>query len=200
MTKMFDVQNSAAFRRLRETEQVSRAMFLNQPLFLPGILQEPAYAQAMISGIAGLPADDAEVVERVRVRHDRHSAFLKRLDEPDAPRLQVVLDESVLHRAPAGSGAMRAQLEHLIEISQRPTVQLGIVPLDHGPHPGLAGSFEVHDTADGSIVFFEGAEGDRILADDPDRIGLYRDLAGALMALAASGEQARTLMGGLISR
>ena len=200
MTTMFDVRNSAAFRRLRETELVARAMFLNQPLFLPGILQEPGYAQAMIAGISGLPADDAEVVERVQVRRDRHTAFLKRLDEPDPPRVRVVLDESVLHRAPAGSGAMRAQLEHLIEISQRPTVELGILPLDHGPHPGLAGSFEVHDTAGDSLLFFEGAEGDRILDDDPARIGLYRDLAGALMARATSGDPARALMGGLISR
>lgn len=200
MTTMFDVRNSAAFRRLRETELVARAMFLNQPLFLPGILQEPEYAQAMISGISGLPADDPEVIERVQVRRDRHAAFLKRLDEPEPPQVRVVLDESVLHRAPGGPGAMRAQIEHLIEISQRPSVELGILPLDRGPHQGLAGSFEVHDSADDSLVFFEGAEGDRILADDPQRIALYRDLAGALMAVAASGDQARALMSGLISR
>lgn len=199
MTKMFDVGNSGAFRRLRDTERVARSIFHNAPLYVPGILQEPAYAQELICGISGLAATDAEAVERVRVRDERAAAFLARLRGDSAPRLHVVLDESVLRRAPIGSGPMRRQIEHLIEVSQLPSVRLGVIPLERGPHQGLAGSFEVYDTADGSLVFFEGAEGDRILEGDADRTALYRDLAVSLMDIAASGEEARTLMTKLIS-
>ncbi|MCU7727780.1 DUF5753 domain-containing protein [Actinoplanes sp. KI2] len=199
MTKMFDVRNSVEFRRLRDTERVAHSIFLNQPNFIPGVLQDPAYAQEMISRISGLPAGDAEVAERVQVREERHRAFLERLSGDDAPQVHVVLDESVLRRTHTGSDTMRKQIEHLIEVSRRPTVKLGILALDHGPHQGLAGSFEVHDTADTSLVFFEGAEGDRILEGDDDRIGLYRALVGSLMDIAASGEDARTLMAKLVN-
>jgi hypothetical protein len=197
---MFDPRNSAEFRRLRDTERVARSIFLNQPLFIPGILQQPEFAQEMITGISGLPADDPEVAERVRVRNERHSAFLERLKGDDAPEVHVVLDESVLRRrSRVGADTMRKQIEHLIEVSREPTVRFGIVPLDHGPHPGLAGSFEVHDTTDTSLVFFEGAEGDRILEGDTERIALYREMVSSLLQIAASGEDARTLMGKLVS-
>lgn len=200
MTKMFDVRNSGSFRRLRDTEKVATSIFFNQPLHIPGILQEPAYAQEAIAGIAGLPADDPEVVERVQVRNERHAEFLKRLQGENAPQVHVVLDEGVLRRAAAGSAAMRTQIEHLIEVSRKPTVQIGIIPLAHGVHPGMAGPFEVYDTADHSLVFVESAEGDAIVDGDPERISLYRDLVGTLMSKAASGEEARALMSELAGR
>ena len=198
MTTMFDVRNSVAFERLRDMEKHARSFFVNAPLHVPGLLQVPAYAQEMICGISGLPATNAEAVERIDVRNARHAAFLERLQGDDAPQMHAVLDESVLRRSPVGSGAMRQQIEHLIEVSRRPTVHLGIIPFEHGPHQGLAGSFEVLDNADGSLLFFEGAEGDRMIDDDLGRIALYRDLVGVLMGIAASGEDARTLMAKLI--
>ncbi|WP_344935921.1 DUF5753 domain-containing protein [Actinoplanes nipponensis] len=199
MTKMFDVRNSDAFRRLRETEKVAGSIFYNAPLYVPGVFQEPAYAQDLICGISGLDPADAEAVERRDVRDERHGAFLERLRSDDPPQVHVVLDESVLRRAPAGSAAMRHQIEHLIEVSHLPTVRIGVIPLEHGPHRGLAGTYELYDAADGSLVFFEGAEGDRILDGDRDRIALYRELTNSLMDAAASGEEARTLMAKLIS-
>jgi hypothetical protein len=199
MTKMFDVRNADAFRRLREAEKIARNVFLNQLRFVPGIFQVPAYAREVISGILGLAADDAEVVERMRIREERHSAFLERLQQAGAPEVHVVLDEAVLRRTPVGSSTMRQQIEHLIEISRRPTVRIGIMPLDHGPHQGLIGSFEGYDTEQGSLVFFEGADDDRVL-EDAARVAGYRDLAGSLMSSATSGEDARVLMSKLIHR
>jgi hypothetical protein len=199
MTKMFDVPNSRAFRRLQDTEKVARSSFYNAVLHVPGVLQVPAYAQEMIHGISGLPADNPEAVGRIAVRNARHTAFVARLQGDDAPQVHVVIDESVLRRAPAGSATMRRQIEHLIEVSRKPTVRLGIIPVDHGPHLGLAGSFEVHDAEQGSLVFFEGADGDQVLDEDADRIGLYRSLVESLMGIAAVGDEARTVMSKLIN-
>ena len=198
MTKMFDVRNSDAFGRLRDTEKVAQSIFFNAPLYVPGLLQEPAYAQEMICGISGLPAEDPEAVERIAVRNARHTALVERLQGDNAPQVYAVIDESVLRRARIGSDTMRRQIEHLIEISRQPTVHIGIIPVDRGPHPGLAGSYEVHDGANGGLLFVEGADGDRILDDDPERIALYRDLVGSLMGTAAADEEARTLMGKLV--
>lgn len=200
MTKMFDVGDSDEFRRLRDVESVAHSIFFNHPLFVPGVLQEPAYAQEVVAGFSPLPVGDAELAERLRVREERHLAFLERLQGDDPPQVHVALDESVLRRASVGSEAMRMQIEHLIAISRNnPTVHLGILLLEHGQHPGLRGSFEVHDTADTSLVFLEGADGDRIVEGDADRISFYRDLVGSLMRRAVTGEEARTLMSKLVS-
>lgn len=199
MTKMLDVRLSDAFRRYQVTEKVARTIFFNACLHLPGVLQQPGYAEDMILGITSLPAGDAEAVERVHVRNKRHAAFLERLDGDDAPEVHVVIDESVLHRAPAGSAAMRAQIEHLIGISRKPTVEIGVIPLSHGPHPGLIGSFDVLDTTDGGLVFFEGAHGDEI-ADDADEVAFYRARAQSLMKMAKTGDDARKLLSNLLDR
>jgi hypothetical protein len=198
MTKMLDVRLSDAFRRLQDTEKIARSIFYNAPLYVPGLLQEPGYAQELILGITGLPAGDAEAVERVGVRNERHAAFLKRLDGDDAPEVHAVIDESVLHRATAGSGVMRAQIEHLIKLSRKPSVRIGVIPLAHGPHPGLIGSFEVYDAADGSLAFFEGAHGDAVAAD-ADEIAFYRARTNSLMKIAESGDDARKLLNSLIN-
>jgi len=199
MTKIFNVGSSVAFRELRDMERRARRIFFNSPLYVPGLFQEPAYAEEMICGISGLSAADPEAVERVKVRNDRHTAFLERLQGDDAPQVHAVLDESVLRRAPIGSRTMRNQIEHLIEISRKPTVNICVIPLDYGPHQGLAGSFEVHEAADSSLAFFEGGDGDHIVDDDLDRIALYRDLAISLTDIAASGEEARTIISKIIS-
>jgi hypothetical protein len=194
--KTFAVADSDAFQRLREKERTARDIFWNQPLHIPGPFQEPAYAEVLISGILGLPAGHAEVSERLRIRNQRHTALLARLQGDDAPRVHAVIDESALRRSPAGSDATRRQIEHLIEISQRPTVRIGVMPLDRGPHRGLLGSFLILD----DVAFAEGAMGDQIIEGDADRVASYRDLVSSLMDEAATGEDARTLMGKLIGR
>lgn len=52
------------------------------------------------------------------------------LNREDAPQLWAVVDESVLLRVLGSREVMRAQLEHLIEMAQRPHVVVQIVPLD----------------------------------------------------------------------
>lgn len=193
--KVDDLHDSDAFRRLRDVEKVARRIFYNSPDYVPGPLQLPAFARETLLGISGLPASAGEVAELVRVRTERHAALLSRVDGEDAPEVQVVLDEAVLRRAPGGSATMRQQIEHLIEISRKPTVRIGVILLEHGPHPGLAGSFEIHD----GVVFIEGADGDRILESDSAWTGIFQDRAADLMTMAAWGDEARNLMAKLIS-
>jgi hypothetical protein len=198
MGKMLDVRLSDAFRRLQEAEKIARSIFYNSPLHVPGPLQVPGYAEEMITGVTLLPAGDAEAKERVDVRNQRHAALLERLDGDDAPEVHAVIDESVLRRARPGSEVMRTQIEHLIEVSRKPSVQIGVIPLAHGPHPGLIGSFEVHAGTDGALVFFEGAHGDE-LADDADQVTFYRARVDSLIQIAKSGDDARKLLSGIIN-
>ncbi|WP_133872752.1 DUF5753 domain-containing protein [Paractinoplanes brasiliensis] len=198
MTKMFDnLHDSEAFRRLRDAERVARTVFYNAPYLVPGVLQVPAYAEESFLGISGLAASDERATDRVRLRNERHAAFIKRLESHDAPQVNVVIDESVLRRMRAGSDATRKQIEHLIELSRKPNVRIGVVPFELGAHPGLAGNFEVHDSVDGSLAFSEGPFGDDI-EDDDERIDAYRQKVGALMSVAVTGDDARALMAKLI--
>jgi hypothetical protein len=163
-------------------------------MYVPGLLQVPAYSLEVICGMQGLAADDPEAAALEAIRDKRRTTFAERLSGAEAPHITAVIDESVLQRAVAGSAAAHQQVRHLHEMSMLETVHLGIIPTSHGPHPGLVGGFEVHVAPDSAIVFFEDAEGDRILDDDRPRIQLYRETVEALMTVAASGDDARALL------
>ncbi|MGH3699033.1 MAG: Scr1 family TA system antitoxin-like transcriptional regulator [Pseudonocardiaceae bacterium] len=59
--------------------------------------------------------------------------------------------------SPIGSSAtMRAQLEHLIAMSERDNMEVLVLPTDLGLHDGLAGPFTLLDfTAAQSIVYVD---------------------------------------------
>src|SRR5699024_4020750 len=66
-----------------------------------------------------------EVEQRVAMRM-RRQQLLRR---PDAPKLWVVMDESVLHRPVGGPAVQRGQIEHLLDVTaDLPNISLQVVP------------------------------------------------------------------------
>jgi hypothetical protein len=187
------VRGQAAFELVMKLEQEATRSFLNQPLFLPGLLQVAAYAAGMIGGIAGLQSGDPALTARVNVRMHRAEAYAKRLQATQPPHLWAVIDEAVLRHAVGGPTVMREQLDHLIAMSELKTVHLGIIPLSRGAHPGLGGSFEVHEAADGeAAVFFEGPNDELVI--EQSLVQHYRETAESLYASAVSGAKARDML------
>jgi hypothetical protein len=192
---MSDARGPAAFDQLLTLEQEAVQIFLNQPLFVPGLLQVPGYAAEMIGRIRGLDPEDTELTERVNLRMQRAEAFEKRLTSASPPNMWAAIDESVLRRLTGGPAVMREQLDRLLRMSKLDTVRLGILPLSDGAHAGLGGSFEVHELASGEAsVFFEAAYTDELVGTDQDLARRCRRKVERLVASAVSGEQARALL------
>jgi len=120
--------------------------------FIPGLLQTPDYARAVIrlahTGIEGIQ-------RRVELRMRRQ----RLLTRDDPPMLWAVIDESVLRRSVCDDpDVLRGQLTHLLEVNERPNVSLQVVPLRRGGHAAAGGSFTLlrfahHDVPD--VVYLE---------------------------------------------
>ncbi|MFI0356886.1 Scr1 family TA system antitoxin-like transcriptional regulator [Actinomadura sp. 9N407] len=124
-----------------EPEAISVRSF--QPLVVPGLVQTPDYARALLNG------NEAAVEARIA----RQSLLVR--EEPPPPSLMYVLDESVLHRDIGGPDVMRAQLEHLAAVASH-QVRIQIVPsVNHG---GLTGAFFVGTLAGGIELAYRDAE------------------------------------------
>jgi hypothetical protein len=106
-------------------------------LNLPGLLQTEDYVRAMLAG--GRPRRTQEqVANDVQVRLIRQ----QRLENPEnSLDLVVVLDEVSLRREVGGVEVMRAQLRHLVQVTELPTVSLQVLPLDAGTHSSMNGAF-----------------------------------------------------------
>lgn len=106
--------------------------------FVPGLLQTPEYARAVILlGHAG--ANREEIDRRVELRTHRQQI----LSRPRPPHLWAVIDEAVLRRPIGGPSVMRGQLEALIEAARRPNVQLQVMPFHRGGHAAAGGPFAI---------------------------------------------------------
>ena len=106
--------------------------------FVPGLLQTPEYARAVIRR-GHLAAPEDEIARRVSLRMKRQQI----LSRPDGPKLWAVVDETALRRRLGGPGVMEAQLERLIELAGQPNIALYVVPLGSGYHGAAAGSFSI---------------------------------------------------------
>lgn len=93
---------------------------------IPGLLQTAAYAETLINFWREELSEEIRVT-RVEVRPMRRRQVL---DQDDPPALLVVLDESAIHRKVGGQQVMADQLDELIELSNRPNIEIRIIPLD----------------------------------------------------------------------
>src|SRR5262249_51095881 len=59
--------------------------------------------------------------------------------------MTAVIEEWVLRRPIGGPTVMREQLQRLVELGSRPSIEMRILPLSVGPHAGHAGSFIVFE-------------------------------------------------------
>ncbi|MFF5404169.1 helix-turn-helix domain-containing protein [Streptomyces misionensis] len=173
-----------------ETDAESLRVY--EPQIVTGLLQTPAYAEALVRG--ALPeTSSAEIEKRVRVRMRRQD----RINDPANPlRLWVVLDEAALHRVVGSRLVMREQLERLLELADLPHVTVQVLPFEVGAHPGLNGQYailEFTDTADSSVVYLEGVTSDLYLEKAQD-VQKYAVMYEHLRAQSLNVEASRQLI------
>jgi transcriptional regulator with XRE-family HTH domain len=170
-----------------ETDAASLRVY--ESLVVPGLLQTPDYARAVIEGMWP-EATRSEVDKRVQVRLKRQ----ERITDPIAPvRYWVVLDEAALRRVAGDERIMTAQLEALVERSAMPHVTLQVLPYSMGAHPGMYGKFailEFEDASDASVVYLEGVTSDLYL-EKPNDVHDYSMMYEHLRALALGPDQSR---------
>jgi hypothetical protein len=93
---------------------------------IPGMLQTKAYA-ATIERYGPLQLSDEQLIERVDGRLARQ-AVLHRRDDP--LELVVLLAEGVLRETVGTAETMIEQLDHLLEMAERPNINLRLMPSD----------------------------------------------------------------------
>jgi hypothetical protein len=158
--------------------------------FVPGLLQTPDYARAVMS--VALPEESPEKIDRrVQARMARQTLLAQR----NPPALHVIIDEAVLARRVGGEEVMLGQISALWLASRRPNITIRLLPFDAGAHVGMDGAFTIwnfDETAIPEAAFTEGPGGDVYLegAADLARLSLRWDrLATAALPPEDSAER-----------
>ncbi|MEU7901437.1 helix-turn-helix transcriptional regulator [Actinoplanes sp. NPDC049118] len=168
---------SSWFQNYLDLEQAAELIRTYEIQFVPGLLQTDAYARAVIMLGHG-SATAAEIDRRAELRMARKQM----LEHDDQPRLWAVLDEAVLRRPIGGRAILREQIESLIQICERPSVRLQVIPFESGGHAAAGGAFTIlrfphPDMPD--VVYLEHLTSGLYL-DKPEEVDHYAAAMGRL--------------------
>ena len=153
---------------------------------IPGFLQTPGYANALLAAITAFRGTPDDVDEAVRARMNRN-----RLLHAAGHQFTMIIEESVLRYRLGDSETMAAQLGHLLSAIALPQVSLGVIPFSASGRPmWTLEAFTVFDDARVHVELLSA----QVTVTAPSEITLYARAFDKLAELAVYGTQARSLI------
>jgi transcriptional regulator with XRE-family HTH domain len=157
------------FRRYVGFEQGAADLRTYEPQFVSGLLQTADYMAALTRG-SPVDLTESQVAQRIELRLRRQEVLTR---TPEPLRCWVVLDESALRRAAGGPQVMQAQLDHIVEVAQRPNVTVQVLPFSRGAHPGIGSGFTILRFpwgTDPGVVYLESGWSAGLYLEEPHEI------------------------------
>jgi transcriptional regulator with XRE-family HTH domain len=162
-------------------ELTARVIRVYTDQFIPDLLRTEDYARA-VTWLSHYDDTEDQIHRRVRlVMHRQHI-----LTRPDPPQLWAVIDETALRRPVGGAATHRAQLRHLIELTELPHVTVQVLPVHIAGHIAAGGPITVlrfpeDDLND--VVYLEQLT-NAVYLDQPADVDHYWDIMNRLSVRA----------------
>jgi transcriptional regulator with XRE-family HTH domain len=171
-------------------EQEATSMRIYATAVIPGLFQTGDYTRGIHK--LGIPQLDADEIE---TRVEERSARQRILTRESPPQLEVMLDEATLHRPVGGPGAMREQLDRILEAMKLPNVTIQVVPYGVGGHPALDSNFIIlaFESQAPTVVYVEGLMG-YLYLERPSEIERYLQTFEILRNIALSPKDSGVLL------
>jgi transcriptional regulator with XRE-family HTH domain len=154
-----------------------------QTMLVPGLLQTPDYARAVMDAVYPGEFAPHELERRVAARMVRQQILAR----VDPPHLHFILDQAILERVIGRRPVMRDQLRRLLDVTENTNVTIQILPKDIGGSPGLEGPFSILSLPDPvpDIGYTEGPGGS-LYIEDRERVRAWTLRFGILTERALS--------------
>lgn len=152
---------------------------------IPGLLQTPGYAAAMLTHFSRFHRTTGDIGEAVAARMERSQV----IHEP-GHRFAILVEESVLYNVIGDTELMIAQLEHLIEAVSLPSISLGIIPSGRPRRMWTLEPFRIFDDERTNVELLAAA----LTVVAPGEVELYVRAFDELSGLATYGRDATALI------
>lgn len=157
---------------------------------IPGFLQTPGYAAALLSSIAHFRGTPDDVSDAVAARMRRNEVLGN-----GARRFSFVLEESVLRYRLCTAETMAAQLGHLLGVMDLQNVAVGLIPFAAQRAVWPMPTFTIFDDARVHADTLDAAA----TLTQPSQVELYRRAFERLSQEAVRGAAARALITGALA-
>lgn len=172
--------------RIAEVEKSAAELRYYAPSVLPGLLQTEGYMRTMFS--LDLSGDELEAAVDARLGRQRV------LDAADK-RLTFLIGEQALRWRFAAAPIMAEQIRHIMEVAERPEVEIGVLPITAAVRDVPLHGFEMFDERLVTI----GLEHAVVTVTDPADVAVYTRMFAALSDAARTGADAQRLLATALS-
>lgn len=182
-----DVRAPRWFAMYLNLESIASGLSVFHPSLVHGLFQTAEYARKIEQALTPNAAE-ATIDRYVTARMARQRSVFGR---PNPLQVHVVLDEPALTRPVGPPELMATQLAVLRERAALPHVNVRVLPLSAGAHPGLMGSFSVLDfdnPDDPPVAYVETYDAARY-PENPQRVATFRIRFELLTALSIPLEE-----------
>ncbi|WP_416985112.1 helix-turn-helix domain-containing protein [Streptomyces sp. T028] len=183
----YRAQLPSAFLDLAELEHHATYRADVECLHVPGLLQTEDYARAVFAyRVPELPADDLEL----RVRHRVERRVI--IERPTPVPYEAVIHEAALRIRVSDRAAARAQLTHILELSEADHISVRVIPFDRD---GFAGAWNTMMLSGGAVPKLDSAQRDgpegTALVDSEAQLGALRTLFRKLEGESLNPDRSR---------
>lgn len=169
---------------LPDFEAEASAIRTYEPQVIPGLLQTPDYAEALLRG--GQAHEDDAIAARVDARMQRQQI----LHRHEPPTFWAIIDEAALRRVVGSPEVMHAQFDHLARMATRSGVTIQVLPNSAGAHAANTGAILLMDYAeplDPSLAYVETYAASLFL-EEPDEVAHILEVFSHASASALTGD------------
>ncbi|MFE2016065.1 Scr1 family TA system antitoxin-like transcriptional regulator [Streptomyces sp. NPDC059491] len=163
LANLLVIRDRTAFRDYAQgfLRDQARARTIHEfSLVVPGLLQTPEYARAIMQQAD--PGGGNDIDGAVRRRAERQAVF----DGPHPPWFWVVLDENALSKVIGSRQVMRGQIERLLDAIQMPFINVQILEANRA---GISGSVSLLTLPSGErTAYTEGFSTGRYMVEPTD--------------------------------
>ncbi|POM25849.1 hypothetical protein BTM25_02320 [Actinomadura rubteroloni] len=173
-----DSMSPRAFADFEEYEATAEILRAADMMFVNGLFQTEDYARALVR------TEDALLARMARQA--------KILGQEHPPKIFSVMEEGVFYRGVGSRKIMRAQLEHILVLSEREEIYTQVAPF--GRYKGVDGTFAIATQPDNTSVAFlaNNADGETVRGDGI--ISRQFEAFGILQARALNVEDSRVFI------
>ncbi|MGP4087232.1 helix-turn-helix domain-containing protein [Streptomyces sp. KR55] len=178
---------AAGLLDIAEFEAFATRMRTAHIAHIPGLLQTSDHALELFRAVLP-PLPEHEVALRLAYRVERQQV----LDGDDPTEYVAVVHEAALRMQFGGRKVARAQLEHLLAVSERPAVRLLVIPFAAGTFPGSGQTFNFLEGPVPQLdtVQIDSSHGPEFLSGDT-QLAKYRTHLDWMERIALSQEESR---------
>jgi transcriptional regulator with XRE-family HTH domain len=177
---------------LLSLEDEASTILIYETNLIAALLQTRRYAWELLSSRTDLPLD---LVQRAV---DLRMARQQILDRPNAPRLNVVLDEASLRRAVSSRDVMYEQYDLLVDTAARPDISLRVLLFGAGAHQAMGFPFQIFEFDDDPHLVSVELLSRREIFESAEEVGRYRAAFNQVCERALSPEESRNFVVNLV--